>query len=385
MTTPRSPRPWDALVVGGGFAGLAAAEAAARAGLRTLVVERKRAPGRPVHTTGLLCPDGVDLLRPPAALLGQRLDALRLHAPSGGSTRLERSGAGFTSTDTAALLSWMRDRAVAAGAVVRLGVAVRSVEEHDASVAVATTDGLLRARWLIGADGASSAVARAAGLRRPARLLVGVERHVEVADAGDLEADAAHLIVSGRWAPGYVAWAFRGISGIWQVGTLGPAGGARRGGFDPAASLGGVLAWLERRRGLVMRRGTDVRAGHVPVGGALRRPRTRRVVLVGDAAGHVSALTAGGIARAVAAGQAIGGVLADGPAAWDPVLQRMARRCGGTRRVLRLAWEACGRLGLERAGVAAAGHAWLRPLATELAFRRHPLAAFARDARVGGT
>ncbi|MCY3021666.1 MAG: FAD-dependent oxidoreductase [Planctomycetota bacterium] len=44
----------DVAIVGGSFAGLACAQAAAARGLRTIVLERKADPGQTPHTTGLL-------------------------------------------------------------------------------------------------------------------------------------------------------------------------------------------------------------------------------------------------------------------------------------------------------------------------------------------
>ena len=81
---------WDLIVVGGGFAGWAAAEAASARGLRTLVLERKARPGSRVHTTGLLCPDTVDELLPPPRLLAPRLDRIRLHAPAARAVELQQ-------------------------------------------------------------------------------------------------------------------------------------------------------------------------------------------------------------------------------------------------------------------------------------------------------
>jgi flavin-dependent dehydrogenase len=345
--TPASrprPRRWDAIVVGAGFAGLSAAEAAARAGLRVLVLERRSRPGERTQTTGLLCPDSLDALAPPPRILGPRRDALRLVGPDlGRGVRVERAGAGFTPTDTPRLLEVLAERASAAGAELRLGAAVRGARALGAGVEVLAGGEWLRAARLVGADGARSTVAGGLGLPAERRLLVGVERHFD-AVGGELAEDEALIVLHGRWAPGYATWAVRGFDGRLQVGLLGRPGP----GFHPSRALDEACRALERRRGLRLGAAHEVRAGWVPVGGARQRAIVGSAVLVGDAAGHVSALTAGGIGRAADAGAALGERLGEGPSAWEQELRRA-------------------RLVAELAGLRP-----FAPLLRELAFARRP-------------
>ena len=57
---------YDVGIVGAGFAGLACARAAARRGLRVLVVDRKPAPGVRMHTTGLVVKEAAERWEIPA-------------------------------------------------------------------------------------------------------------------------------------------------------------------------------------------------------------------------------------------------------------------------------------------------------------------------------
>lgn len=367
-----SARPWEAVVVGGAFAGLSAARAAAGAGLRVLVLDRQRGPGHRLATTGLLAPDAVEALRPPAAVLGPRLDALRLAGPElRPGPRLERPGAGFTPTDTPGLLRELAARAEQAGAELRWGQAVRGVERRGAELLVHAADGRCRAERVVGADGARSVTARSVGLRPARGLLVGIERHFEPEATGELEPDAALLVLSGRWAPGYAAWALPGFGGRWQVGLLARPGA----GHHPGRALDDFCAALERRCGARWGRPRELRAGWVPVGGPTRRPVAGRTALVGDAAGQVSELTAGGIGRAVRAGEALGARLAEGPPAWREEARRAAADCGGARPGLRQALRLVTRPGLDLLFARAAGLPFARPFLEELLFRPLPAAS----------
>src|SRR5262249_57310944 len=91
-------------------------------------------------------------------------------------------------------------------------------------------------------------------------------------------------------APGYIGWAVPGC-GVTQIGIA--AKRADRPEFE---------AFLARIKTLFDFRGAELvarRSGAIPVGGVVSPAAKGRVILVGDAAGMVSPLTAGGIFTAL--------------------------------------------------------------------------------------
>jgi flavin-dependent dehydrogenase len=146
---------------------------------------------------------------------------------------------------------------------------------------------VIRTRYLVGADGANSRVAEALELARNREWIVGVEEVLE--DVPLAGPPRFHCFLDPSIAPGYLAWA---VHDGEQV-HLGVGGYAAR--FDPVkalkqfrASLGGILDMRNAR--FIERRG-----GRIPVGGVLPGIANTKGLLVGDAAGAVSPLTAGGL------------------------------------------------------------------------------------------
>jgi flavin-dependent dehydrogenase len=103
--------------------------------------------------------------------------------------------------------------------------------------------------------------------------------------------------------PGYIGWAFIGVGGVAQVGL------ACRQPVRP--DLDGFMARLARILDLGDARVIGRRGGLIPVGGRVAPFGGDRVLLVGDAAGIVSPLTAGGIHTALDSGWRAGHAIAD--------------------------------------------------------------------------
>jgi len=282
---------YDVAIVGASFAGLALARCTAAAGLAVVVLERKPEPGARVHTTGILVPEAQREWPAPARLC-RSIERVRLYAPSLRSIDLDRPGYRFLATDTGELLRWYAGEAARAGAEVRCGALFRGASEGAQDVTV--TGHNIRARFLVGADGPRSPVARAFGLGTNREFLLGVE--VELEGVAALP-DALHCFLDSRLAPGYLAWVVPGL-GVTQVGlaTRLPA----RPQLHPF--LARVRSLFDLRRARIV----GGRGGPIPVGGPVHPPARGRVLLAGDAAGLVSPLTAGGIHTALASGRELG-------------------------------------------------------------------------------
>ncbi len=154
----------------------------------------------------------------------------------------------------------------------------------------------------MGADGPHSRVAKVLGLSSNQHFLFGVEH--EYAGAR-MEDGFLHCFIDRRLAPGYIGWALNGV-GVSQVGL------ARR---MPHATAGSgarqvqLAAFLQMIAGTVDTQGATpvaVRAGMIPCGGLLPRVACAGALLVGDAAGMVSPVTAGGIHTALRHGEQAG-------------------------------------------------------------------------------
>lgn len=258
-------------------------------GLKVAVIERKNDAGEAVRTTGILVKEAAEEADIPAALT-RLVRGVRLYAPNGKFTDHTAPGYYFLATDTPNLLRWMAAEAQRAGAEIMFGTPFRGGTDGADSVVLA--DAGLSAKLLIGADGAMSAVARSFGLARNRRFLGGVEYEFE----SDPRVDERflHCFLDSALAPGYIAWAVPGV-GITQVGL------AARHGVRPDAKA--FVKLFRQRLGLPEQRILARRSGLIPAGATLSDTHRGRVMLIGDAAGHVSPLTGGGIAQTLRLGR----------------------------------------------------------------------------------
>lgn len=287
---------YDVTVVGASFSGLACARSAARRGLTVQVLERKRDAGERMRTTGLLVKEVAEAWEAPRALT-RNIHGVRLYSPSLYPVDLTSPGYYFQATDTGNLMRWLATEAVAAGARLRCGTPYRSARLVSGEVVIDAPAS--RSRFLVGADGPLSRVARDFRLGVNRHFLMGVEAEFE--NVRGME-ELLHCFIDSRLAHGYIGWAFPGVK-ITQIGLacLGP----QRPRLDAFLEKISGLFDLDAAR-LIAKRG-----GLIPIGGRVMPVASGPVLLTRDAAGIVSPLTAGGIHTALESGWRAAHAIAD--------------------------------------------------------------------------
>ena len=275
---------YDVIIAGGGFGGLVCAKTLAQQGIRTLLLERKKAPGVGMHTTGIIVGECAEEFSLPEHLT-RRITRVRLYAPNLKFTELSTDSYFFLATDTPAVMRHLSDEALRAGAEILYDTPYEKGEDIPGGVIV---NGAYQSRFLIGADGPRSKVADDFSLGQNTAFLLGAEAEytgLPLADDG-----AFYCFLDQQLARGYLGWVIPSV-GVSQVGI------AQRLPRKPD-----IDAFVGRMKGVFDFSSAQVaarRGGLIPVGGLVHPFATDKVFLLGDAAGIVSPLTAGGIHTAM--------------------------------------------------------------------------------------
>src|SRR6201994_2041628 len=157
---------FDVAVIGGGPAGATAANDLARLGHHVLLLDRA---GRIKPCGGAISPRLVAGVEIPADLLVAKISSARMISPTDKQVDMPIDGGFVGMVDRDVFDEWLRERAARSGAVRQTGtfreltrdedgVAVLNYEWRDANGTLQAAS--VRARTVIGADGAVSAVAR---------------------------------------------------------------------------------------------------------------------------------------------------------------------------------------------------------------------------------
>lgn len=275
---------FDAAVIGGGPIGGFTALQIAKAGFRVAVIEEHTTPGEPVQCAGLISPRCLDIADFCKQTVLGEMKGADIHSPAGkplsiGGDRIQALVIDRSAFDRAVI-----EHAIDSGAEFISGSRVKDITRGTIQ-SVVLPGKTVKARLIIGADGARSVTGRSLGLGNPERILNGFTADV----AGlDIEQDRVKVFFGRNLAPNFFAWMI-------------PAGDLTRVGlcvrdtevpvhayFKKLFSEGPAVGLLSG--GKIMRK----HSGIIPLG-IPEKTYTEGGMIVGDAAGQVKATSGGGI------------------------------------------------------------------------------------------
>ncbi len=311
----------DILVVGGSFSGLAFGHHISPE-YKTLIIDRKSRLDTAIESTGLVTQATHDLLAEFCdvdAYIPNKITTIGVVAPDYKNHFFSHTDKPWIySTDTPALVEHMSKR-LPPHVELRLGagllnVAVESNEMYPvcATYLQGGEKKQVRAKFLIGADGSHSLVAKQTGLSQNKRFLAGHEK-VFYGDItfGDHPENTIYHFWFGEFSLGYGGWLSPTIINGRKAFRLGLA--KLEADARDLKKIDEFIKILEEKK-IIRIEGDSTKCilafGHlIPIGGVLRNVYNEHILLVGDAAGFCGAFAADGIKGSLVSGKVGAGLV----------------------------------------------------------------------------
>uniref|UniRef100_UPI0039831F4E geranylgeranyl diphosphate reductase n=1 Tax=Gemmatimonas sp. TaxID=1962908 RepID=UPI0039831F4E len=316
---------YDVLVIGGGPAGATAAHELAKAGRSVMLLDRA---GRTKPCGGAVPPQLRRDFDVPESMMVAQIDTARIISPTWRTVDIPVGNGYVGMVDRDVFDEWLRTRAANAGAERRVGTFTTFARGADGIPVISYTDGRsrsgetrqVRARMVIGADGALSPVARQCiPNSHKAKHVFAYHEIVKSPVAGhqaNFGAARCDVYYQAPLSPDFYAWVFpHGATTSIGTGTL-------QKGFG----LKDAVARLRRETGLDKVETIRKEGAPIPIKPLPQWDNGRDVVLAGDAAGVVAPASGEGIFYAMTGGRFAADAVLDALVTGNPKALRRARR-----------------------------------------------------------
>jgi geranylgeranyl reductase family protein len=287
---------YDVLVVGAGPAGLTAARRLATEGFSVGVLEEHPQIGSPVNCSGILGVEAFERFDLPLDLTRHTLQAVEFVSPRGARWSFEATRPLAHVVLRSELDSLLGARALRAGAEIRLEQKAVDVRRHEDAVEVRVRgerEETLSCRALVLATGAGMPLLKTLRFHEISERLLGVQTEL------GFDAERVEVYLGREWAPEGFAWVVPLGEGRAKVGLLCDRDGPQT--LRRFLSRPDVAARVSGPPG-------EIRCSVLPIG-FLPRSYDDRILVVGEAAGHIKATTCGGIYYGMLTGEIAADVL----------------------------------------------------------------------------
>jgi geranylgeranyl reductase len=320
------PLHFDVVVVGGGPAGATAAHTLSLAGHRVALLDK---PGRIKPCGGAVPPRLIRDFDIPDDLIEGRAHCARMISPANANVDMPIDGGYVGMVDREHFDEWLRERAAASGVERINGTFVQLHNDDDepmceiayrpASQARENKDTtMITARYVIGADGANSAVGRQS-VKGADRIPFVSAYHEIVQSPGNstgFDPKRCDVYYQGRVSPDFYGWVFP-HGDVTSIGV-----GSAVKGYKLREATTRLREAADLHQAKTIRR----EGAPIPLKVLKRWDNGRQVILCGDAAGVVAPASGEGIYYAMRSGRLVADAVSQAILLNDPAALKTARK-----------------------------------------------------------
>jgi geranylgeranyl reductase family protein len=286
----------DILVIGAGPAGSTAAKSAAKAGVKVILIEKRKKIGIPVQCAEYLPYQITQEIKLSKDVIAQQIDFMQTYTPD--SEVVETQAKGFI------IYRELFDQALAKLAIVA------GVEIFLQTTALSYEDGTVKAmhgnqtlqiipKVIIGADGPYSIVGKWIDSINQ-DFIYAAQYQMKLCNGFN-----STLVYFCQDIPCGYGWVFP-KKDIANVGV----GVDLQFGIKPIEALQKFVKYLHKK-GIIKLEIINTTGGAIPVGGLVKKLHHKNIILVGDAAGMVHPITGAGVSNAILCGKIAGEIAAE--------------------------------------------------------------------------
>jgi len=274
----------DVIVIGGGPIGSYTASRLAKEGYEVLVLDKKLVPGEGVCCTGIISRECVNKFNIDEGIMYHAANSAVIYSPGGSAFKVHRDETQVYIVNRSAFDRVMVAKARHNGAEYQFGAKVENIVACEDGVEIDMSCGgeriQLSSRAVVLASGFSLPFTKKAELGGYGDFAIGAQAEVKVNKLEEVEIYTGQDI-----APGFFGWLVPTSSHKALVGVM-----CRH---KPGQFLKKLISLLEKR-GKIITSEIEYSYGGIPLK-PLPMTYGDRLLVVGDAAGHVKPLTGGGI------------------------------------------------------------------------------------------